>query len=145
MTWIYISCSIVCGFLIGFLVIKLPYVGGCLLSGLAGFCIALLLNITVMYLASSQILVWVTNCVCLILGIGLGWKFFNKSVIGSTSLIGSYLAIRGVGLMATGFPNEYVLLKLIESDEIQMVNPSWYGYLTGIIILTIICTFVQTR
>ena len=53
--------------------------------------------------------------------------------------------MRGIGIMAGGFPNEYVLINQIQSGAISSIDPVFYAYLAGIVVMTIICSIVQWK
>jgi len=55
------------------------------------------------------------------------------------------MSMRGIGIMAGGFPNEYVLINQIQSGAISSIDPVFYAYLAGIVVMTIICTIVQWK
>lgn len=63
----------------------------------------------------------------------------------STALIGSFMTMRGLGLIFGGFPNEYVLLSMIKTGDVSNIDPIYYAYLAGIIAMTIICSLVQFK
>lgn len=117
-TWIVITCTILVGLLVGFFAMKLEKIGACLLAGWGGFCCGVLLNETVLYYATSVALSWSINCACALVAAILAWFLFNHAIIISTALIGSYFTMRGVGLYAGGFPNEYVLMEMISTGEV---------------------------
>lgn len=118
-SWIVITCTIIAGLGIGFLATKLERIGAVLLAGWGGFCCGILINETVLYYAGSAALLWSINCAfALVAGI-LAWFLFNQAIIISTALIGSYFTMRGIGLYAGGFPNEYVLISMISTGEVS--------------------------
>lgn len=53
--------------------------------------------------------------------------------------------MKGIGMYAGGFPNEYVLLSMIESGYVSQIDPIFYAYLGGIIGMTILAVFFQLR
>ena len=53
--------------------------------------------------------------------------------------------MRGIGLYAGGFPNEYVLIEMLETGEVSQIDPIFYAYLSGIIVMTIIASLVQFK
>jgi formate hydrogenlyase subunit 3/multisubunit Na+/H+ antiporter MnhD subunit len=63
----------------------------------------------------------------------------------ATAFLGSYMTMRGIGIMAGGFPNEYVLINEIESGAIDNIDPVFYAYLAGIFVMTIIAAIVQFK
>jgi energy-converting hydrogenase Eha subunit E len=75
--------------------------------------LGLLLNETVLYLASSDIVFWCVCVGCAIVAAALVFIAYNHAIILSTSLIGSYFFVRGISLYAGGYPNEFTLMKQI--------------------------------
>ena len=144
-TWIVIICTILVGLLVGFFAMKLEKIGACLLAGWGGFCCGVLLNETVLYYATSVALSWSINVACALVAAILAWFLFNHAIIISTALIGSYFTMRGVGLYAGGFPNEYVLMEMISTGEVAQIDPIFYAYLAGIVVMTIIASLVQFK
>ena len=59
--WLMLSLSIAVGLAVGFLATKLEKLGACLLAAWGGFCAGVLLNETVIYLATSVALFWCIN------------------------------------------------------------------------------------
>ena len=74
---------------------------------------------------------------------GLAWKFYEKFVILATSFLGSYRFVRGVSLIAGGFPNETeVWSKFKNIDKISADFPKWfYAYLIAINIIFVITAY----
>lgn len=134
LTWLIVSLSIAVGLVCGFLLMKVEKIGGALLAGWGGFILGVVLNETVFYLASSAVLFWCINIgFAVVFGL-LGFFFFNQAVMLATSFIGAYMTMRGIGIMAGGFPNEYVLINEIQSGAINNIDPVFYAYLAGIVV-----------
>ena len=55
------------------------------------------------------------------------------------------MVMKGIGMMAGGFPNIYVLIQMIEDGAIDSIDPVFYAYLAGVIVLTIISTIFQFK
>lgn len=72
----------------------------------------------------------------LLVGLPLGWFYFNASVIFSTSMMGSYMLVRGLGLIFGGFPNEFILLNESKLEGFKVVEPIFYAYL-GLIVMSV--------
>lgn len=142
-SWLILSVSIVIGLIVGGLLTRIPKVYAALVAACAGFLIGVLLNEAVLYLVGSKVLFWSVNIflavVCSFLA--LGWA--DASIILSTSLIGSYLAARGISLFAGGFPNEFTLLAQIKSGGVNKVSNWFYAYLAGIVIFTVFSSLIQ--
>ena len=112
-SWLVVSISIVIGIVAGFFATKVEKFGAAILAGWGGFCIGVLLNETVLYLFASKIVFWCVNIgLALICGV-IALYAFNPAVIFFTALVGSYFTMRGVGLYAGHFTNEYVLINQI--------------------------------
>jgi len=144
-SWTVLSVSILLGLVAGFLMVKLEKIAGALLAGFGGFCLGVVLNETVVYLAGSVVLFWCINIGLAIIFAILGFVAFDHAIILATAFLGSYLTMRGIGIMAGGFPNEYVLLNEIESGAITNIDPVFYAYLAGIFVMTILCSIVQFK
>lgn len=115
--WIVISVAILLGLGVGYLATKLEKIGACLLAGWGGFCLGILLNESVLYYFGSAVLLWIVNGACALIAAIAAWFLFNQAIIISTAFVGSYLTMRGIGLYAGGFPNEYVLLSMIQTGD----------------------------
>ena len=111
--WTVLAGAIVVGLALGFLMTKLQRLGAAILAAIGGFVLGLLLNETVLYLASSDIVFWCVCCGCALVAACLVFDAYNHAIILSTSLIGSYFFVRGISLYAGGFPNEFTLMKQI--------------------------------
>jgi uncharacterized membrane protein HdeD (DUF308 family) len=101
--------------IIGFFAVKLERFGCCLIAGWAGFCLGVLLNESVFYMADSVPLMWTINGVLAAVCGALAFFYFNQSIILATSLIGSFFTVRGLGIMLGNFPNEYEVIAQMNS------------------------------
>ena len=120
-------------------------VAAVVLGAWAGYCLGMTINTSVLYLAEQDVLFWCVNLgLALICGM-LAILFFDPGVIVATSFVGAYLMMRGIGLMAGGFPNEYLLLSQIKSRTMKKIDPVFYWYLAGLLIMTILGVCVQLR
>lgn len=146
LNWVAICASIVLGIIFGFAAPKLkkPY-GACLLAFWAGYTTGTMLNNSVTYLSGSATLLWIVNLTIATAFSITAYFFFDKAIIFSTSMVGSYMVIRGVSLFFGGFPNEYMLLKMIQTGKITNIDPVFYAYLGGVLAMTTLCYFWQYR
>lgn len=144
-SWTVLSFSVLLGLISGFLLVKLEKFAGAILAAWGGFLLGVLINETVMWLAGSAVLFWVINVVMALVFFAIGYKFFDQAVMISTSFIGSYMMMKGVGIMAGGFPNIYVLIKMIEDGAIESIDPVFYAYLFGIVVLTVLTSIFQFK
>lgn len=143
--WTTLSFSVVLGLVGGYFAAKMEKLGGMLLCAWGGYCLGILLNETVLYLAQATWLFWTVNIgLAVICGI-LGYVMFDTAVIVGTSFVGSYLCMRAFGICFGGFPNEYVLQQQIKSGGIDNIDPVFYAYLCGVVVLTGLGTYVQWK
>lgn len=112
---------------------------------LGGYTCGVLLNESVIYLTGSIAVLWFMNIFCAIVASVAAWKFFDKGIIFATSLIGSFFIMRGIGMYAGGFPNEYILMAMIRAGVMNYIPSIFYAYLAGIIVLTAIASFAQLK
>ena len=89
---------------------------------------------------------------CIIVGcaILLGITAFyteKKVIMFVTSFVGAYAIIRGISLYAGGFPNEIELHQEIQAGAVdwKSFDKGFYGYLVGIIILTVLSGYYQIK
>ena len=79
----------------------------------------------------------------------LGIFFITYIVIISTSIIGAYLAIRGVSVLCGYFPNESTVMDLADSGEKEQLKKlfTWrvYLYLSSMVILAVLGMIVQFK
>ena len=120
---------------VGLILTRLTRIGAAVIAALAGFLAGLLLNSSVLYLIGSQIAFWTF---CGVLGVGAvvcGVFLFNISFILSTSLVGAYFSVRGLSLIAGGFPNEFSLVQNAERGLFEHQAWPYYVYLAAVLVL----------
>lgn len=129
----------------GYFLQKYERVDAAILGAWGGYTLGVMLNDTVLYLASSTALFWCVNVGLAIVCAIAGFFAFNQVIMLGTSFVGSYIVARGISLYAGGFQNEYVVINQIKAGTISNIDPVFYAYLTGIIILSIIAYIVQLK
>jgi len=143
--WLVVSLAIIFGLVGGYFLAKYEKVDAALLGAWGGFTLGVLLNETVLYLASSTALFWCVNVGLALVCAIAAFFAFNQAIMIGTSFIGSYVTARGISLYAGGFPNEYVLINQIKTGAITNINPVFYAYLAGIVIMSIGAYVVQLK
>jgi len=143
--WLMLVCSVVVGLLAGLLSVKLENLEGALLAAWGFFLLGVLLNETVVWLAGKAWLFWTINIVLALIGFALGWKFTKHAEVLATSFIGSYMFFKGIGIMAGGFPNIYSLINMIESGAWDSIDPVFYAYMAGVVIMFIGTSIFQFK
>ena len=111
--WVIIAVSAVVGVSIGFIFIKYQKVGAFCLSAWGGFSFGLLIYNAFLYYINSDIALW---CFTISFGILYGvmiFFYFDHVLIHATSMIGSFLAMQGIGLVAGHYANPFTIVELI--------------------------------
>lgn len=73
----------------------------------------------------------------------LNLKMFPKTYVYSTSLIGSYLIIRGINAFVGEYTNEFLILYDIEEDRYDYVSYGSYLNMAAVLVLALIGVVVQ--
>mmetsp|Transcript_3188 Transcript_3188/g.3810 ORF Transcript_3188/g.3810 Transcript_3188/m.3810 type:complete len:111 (-) Transcript_3188:2-334(-) len=63
-------------------------------------------------------------------------KFYNLVMIIGTSIIGAFLLIRGIGVFAGGYPNEFQLHNEIISGNMKNMPWTVYVYVAAVFVTT---------
>ena len=143
--WLVLCIGVIVGPVGGYFLAKYERFDAALFGAWGGFTLGVILNESVLYLASSIVLFWCVNISLAIICAAAGFFTFNQVVLIGTSFIGSYLVARGISLYAGGFPNEYLLINQIKSGAISNIDPVFYAYLVGILIMSVIAYIVQLK
>jgi hypothetical protein len=145
LSWTMFGLCCLLGVLGGFLSIKLQSLAGAVLAAWGGFLLGVLFNETCLYTVGSEALFWSINIIFALICFVLGWKFTKHAEVIATSFIGSFMTMKGIGIMAGGFPNIYALIHMIDAGAWDSIPASFYGYLAGIIVLFIISCVAQFK
>ena len=136
--WIVFGVCCVVGILFGVLMAYLSRFGTALLAAWGGVALALMLYTSFMYKWDNnhQVLYWIW-----VIGMGaatgiLGYIMFDHATIIATSIVGSYLLIRGISLYAGGFPDIVLVIEQIKNGQHPSFNNAFYGYLAGFIVVS---------
>jgi hypothetical protein len=145
--WVVFGICVVVGIFIGLLLAYLTRFGIAVLAAWGGVTVALMLYSSFLYQWDNdkRVLFWLF-VVAVGVATGLiGFALFNHAIIISTSLIGSYLIIRGISLFAGGFPNEALIIEQIKNGQTPQFDNAFWGYLAGFIVLTLGCVVFQYK
>jgi len=139
--WVIIVLVFIGANIVGFILVKFRKWGIAALAGWGGVMIGFMITTT--FVIKNQGAYWSIVIGC---GLASGVTAFvieKHTIMFLTSFSGSYFLIRGISLYAGGFPNEIELHKEIEQGAVtwETFDKSFYGYLFGIIALTIIATY----
>lgn len=143
--WVILACSAILGLIVGFFAAKLVRIGAFFLGAWAGAAVGLLLSNMAFYKIDSEVVLWVlVILLALVVGL-LSIVLFNPIVIFSTSFLGGYLLMRGLSLVAGGYPNELTVYERIRDGDLDSVPATFYIYMVGVIIICAGGMYVQFR
>lgn len=136
--WVVLISSLVLGFLVGCCLVKIAKIGAFVLAAWGGYCLALLIYNSFLYFMDSTVGFWCfTLGVALICGV-LSLFFFDHVLICATALLGSFMAVYGIGLVAGHYQNPFTIATLIKNHELTTIDPLFYAYLAGNLVLFVI-------
>ena len=141
--WVILLCATFIGLIAGFFVAQLAKIGVSLIAAWAGASIALLLSNMAFYKIESVAVLWIMILAFAIILALLSFIFFDLIIIFSTSLLGSYLVMRGISFVVGGYINEFELYERIKTHELDKVPATFYFYMNGVCILAVIGFFIQ--
>ena len=95
------------------------------------------------------VLYWVVIVICIILGGLIGYWLFNTAIIFGTSIIGGYVAMRGVTFIFGNYMDESEFVDLAkngETEQLKDIKNGWvYAYLGLWLVLSIVGIYYQCR
>lgn len=133
--WVVLTCSVLAGVCLGFLFMKLAHIGAFCLAGFGGYTLGLLMFNAFMYKTDSNTAFWCFTLGTAILMGTLALCFFDHILIHSTSLLGSFMFIYGIGLVAGHYTNPFTIITLIQHGQIDGLDPIFYAYLAGNLVM----------
>ena len=108
LVWASLIIAMLSGIFLGYITTSIRKVGFFVLGFWLGTIISFLLyNMFIYKLSSHSTPLWI---MIFVFGIGIGYLsgiYYKHIVIIGTSLTGSFTAIRSIGFLAGGFPNEF--------------------------------------
>lgn len=133
--WVVLGCSLLIGFLFGFILMKFDKVGGFFLVAWGGFNTGLLFFNAFLYKIDSNWALWGFS-----IGIGLLYAlmlvfFFDDILIHATAMMGSVSFIYGVGLVAGHYTSPFLIVDLIKNGQMDYMDPLFYAYFGANIVL----------
>eukprot|EP00340_Litonotus_pictus_P012296 CAMPEP_0170538258 /NCGR_PEP_ID=MMETSP0209-20121228/103204_1 /TAXON_ID=665100 ORGANISM="Litonotus pictus, Strain P1" /NCGR_SAMPLE_ID=MMETSP0209 /ASSEMBLY_ACC=CAM_ASM_000301 /LENGTH=197 /DNA_ID=CAMNT_0010839915 /DNA_START=533 /DNA_END=1122 /DNA_ORIENTATION=+ len=149
--WVIVAAILICTIGVTVLLYKKEVVFYMLLGAIMGFMVGVLVyNFGLRYVKSNPDLVyWLTVCGMIAVGVLIAYFFGKHLLIISTSIIGSYVLIRGSSYLIGGFPNEGEVLDLINDEEWEqlddILDAKVYGYLAVFIVMLIGGLIVQYK
>lgn len=143
--WYGLAMGALGGLLVGLVGALIPRIGVFLVGAALGVVVALILNTTVLYRlypANPNVTLGVSGAV---LGLAIGGAatlMMRTVVVISTSFVGSYCTIRGIGYFAGNYPaDEWALRDQIANGATLPVEI--YAYFAGMMVLGVIGCVAQ--
>lgn len=138
------AASLAAGIFAGYIVKKTARIAkavlGCVAGIFAGF---LLYSLVLGKLAPNATWLYiVTELVCFFAGGYLVYKHDKKILVQLTALVGAYTIVRGISLIAGGFPSEFAVIGQMASGNFD-VPATFYAYLAGFATLAVGGTYFQ--
>ncbi len=117
--WIVLGVGLILGVILSWFLVKITNLFFMILGGYLGYTLGIFLyNLFLNFIhADPKVIFWVTILGSIVLGAVLSLWLVKHILIISTSVCGAYAVIRGVSLYIGHFPNESVILDLIQHQE----------------------------
>lgn len=117
--WIVLGIGFLLGVALSWFLLKITNLFFMILGGYLGYTLGILLyNLLLQFIhADPKVIFWVTIIASIIIGALLSLWIVKHILIFGTSITGSYAIIRGASLYIKHFPNESLILDLIQHQE----------------------------
>lgn len=122
--WIVMSVGFVIGIILSWFLMKLTNTFFMLLGGYMGYALGIFLyNLFLRYINSNpKVVFWVTIGGSIILCALIALWMVKHALIFATSICGGYAVIRGASFYFGHFPNESIILDLIQNKEYEELD-----------------------
>jgi hypothetical protein len=143
--WLVIAIALLAGFAAGCCVIRIIKVAIFIVAAWGGYAFALLIYNAFMYKMNSDAGFWsFTIGTALVVGV-LSLCFFNHILIHATAFLGSYMAVFAIGMVAGRYTNPFTIVEMIKNHQIDSVDPVFYAYMAGNLVLYALGMLFQYR
>lgn len=149
--WLIIVLASAVGCLAGYFMSKIQWLPGFIFGGLLGFVLGFFIfNLALRYIQSNPAVVfWICISACVVVGCLIGYFYEEFIAILCTGIVGAYGIIRGISIMAGGFPDErqvYELGSKGEWDQMKaLLTPVIFAYLAGFLVLSAAGLYIQFK
>ena len=134
--------TLILAIVVGILLRRSVWIGIGLVGVAAGYTLGFTIYATLLVTCgwTSRWGLWTLQILCAVAGGALTFKYGQQIVIFGTSLIGSYMVMRGLTLVfAEDYPSESDIYAKIEAGEDPGLDWHFWLYL-GVFIVTTVCT-----
>jgi len=143
--WVVLAVAVLAGLAVGCLFIKFVKLAIFIVAAWGGYALSLLIYNAFMYKMNSDAGFWCfTIGTALVCGV-LSLCFFDHILIHATAFLGAYMAVFGVGLVAGRYTNPFTIVEMIRNKQITSVDPVFYAYMAGNIVLYFLGMVYQYR
>ena len=156
--WVVIICSLLLGGLFGYVMMTHQKIGGFFLVAWGGFNTGLLFYNAFLYKIDSNYALWGFSIGIALIYALLLIYFFDHLLIHASAMIGSFSLIYfqifilepfglifisfcfvyGIGIVAGHYTNPFLIVDLIKYGQIKSVDPIFYAYFGGNLVLYLI-------
>lgn len=145
--WIILGIWVVIGIAAGIFIAKKRKWGIAVVGAFGGVILGLLITTILGAVLKNAIAYYAVVITCGVIAFLIAFKVEKFVLIVVTSFLGSYSIIRGISMYAGGFPNETELHSLAHRNLItwDTFPKTFYGYLAGILVLSVLSTIYQYR
>jgi len=149
--WVILIVALALGFVGGWFMSKLDWLPGVVFGALLGFVLGFFVyNLMLRFIESNPAVVfWITLSLCVIGGVLMGFFFNEEIAIISTAVVGAYGIIRGLSIIAGGFPDERQVYELGSKGEWDQMHDFLtgvvYAYLAGFLVLAAVGMYIQFK
>jgi len=143
--WVVLAVAVLLGLAAGCCFINFIRLAIFIVAAWGGYALSLLIYNAFMYKMNSEAGFWsFTLGVALLCGV-LSLCFWDHILIHATAFFGSWMAVFGIGLVAGRYTNPFLIVQLIRHNQITSVDPVFYAYLAGNLILYAMGMLYQYR
>lgn len=143
--WGFFAGGAVLGLLLGFLLTKFIKVGAACLSAWGGLCLGLIIYEAFLYMFEEQWIFWVFIGYCAVMCAVLVFYAFDVMCILGTVCLGSYGMVRGTAAYAGHYYNEAQLVEFLKNGLIEDIDPWYWAYVAGFVVMCVLGFFIQYR
>lgn len=141
-----IGGAVVAGLILGWVLTKFQKVGAFALAAWGGFSLGLIVYNAFTYKISGEPWMFYVTVLGCALAMGLlTLILFDHILIQATAIAGCFMITYGIGLVAGHYPNPFTVAELIKNGQLDNIDPLYYAYMGGTVVLYLIGCVIQYR
>lgn len=131
-TFTYVA-SLTIGLFLGFILQRMLKVGAGIISFIGGYLISIpIINLLFGWVDSETFLSVLSFLIAVAVTV-LSLQHYDNIIIFGTSIIGSYIFVRGISLIFGGFPPESEVFHRIATGDVEGIFYAYLAFFTGIV------------